>query len=91
MTSVSDELETLRAENARLLALLDPHGIDARPPLPMSTATPQPYADQWGYLASLQPLAPEAIESTIFGATGFFALRAERLFSNHRDRWFLRP
>jgi superfamily II DNA or RNA helicase len=30
----------------------------------------RPYADQWGYLASLQPLVPEAIESAISGATG---------------------
>jgi hypothetical protein len=32
MTSTSDELEKLRTENARLGALLDVHGIDARPP-----------------------------------------------------------
>jgi superfamily II DNA or RNA helicase len=30
----------------------------------------RPYADQWAYLASLQPLAPGAIESAISGATG---------------------
>ena len=29
-----------------------------------------PYADQWAYLASLQPLAPDAIESAIAGAIG---------------------
>ncbi|WP_109476690.1 DEAD/DEAH box helicase family protein [Paraburkholderia sp. C35] len=34
MNSASDELEQLRAENARLRALLDAHGIDSRPPLP---------------------------------------------------------
>jgi superfamily II DNA or RNA helicase len=42
MTSASDELGKLRAENARLLALLEAHGIDARPPLPTPTALPQP-------------------------------------------------
>jgi hypothetical protein len=33
MTSGTDELEWLRAENTRLLALLESQGIDARPPL----------------------------------------------------------
>ncbi|MFM0111697.1 TOTE conflict system archaeo-eukaryotic primase domain-containing protein [Paraburkholderia nemoris] len=42
MTSDSDEVEKLRAENARLLALLDAHGIDARPPLLQPAASPQP-------------------------------------------------
>jgi superfamily II DNA or RNA helicase len=42
MTSASDELETLRTENARLLALLDAHGIDARPRLPAPAAPSQP-------------------------------------------------
>jgi hypothetical protein len=39
MTSTSDELERLRTENARLRALLDVHGIDARPP-PAAPAAP---------------------------------------------------
>lgn len=30
----------------------------------------QPHADQWGLLASIQPLAPEAIETVITQATG---------------------
>ncbi|MEM5367334.1 DEAD/DEAH box helicase family protein [Paraburkholderia azotifigens] len=38
MNSAPDELEKLRAENARLRILLDAHGIDARPPLPLSAA-----------------------------------------------------
>jgi superfamily II DNA or RNA helicase len=42
MTSASDELEKLHAENARLLALLDAHGIDARPHLPAPAASSQP-------------------------------------------------
>ncbi len=42
MTSASDELEKLHAENARLLALLDAHGIDARPHLPAPAAPSQP-------------------------------------------------
>jgi superfamily II DNA or RNA helicase len=30
----------------------------------------QPYADQWTYLASIQPLAPDVVESVILSATG---------------------
>ena len=30
----------------------------------------QPYPDQWAYLASIQPLAPQGIEPTIFRAIG---------------------
>ena len=44
MTANINELERLRAENARLLALLDAHGIDARPsagtPINLSTLEP---------------------------------------------------
>ncbi len=39
MTFISDELEKLRTENARLRALLDVHGIDAQPP-PVAPAAP---------------------------------------------------
>jgi len=42
MASASDDLEKLRTENARLLALLAAHGIDARTPSPAATAPPQP-------------------------------------------------
>jgi len=42
MTSASNELETLRIENARLRALLDAHGIDARPPLSVPATPSQP-------------------------------------------------
>jgi hypothetical protein len=42
MTYASNELETLRIENARLRALLDAHGIDTRPPLPVQVAVSQP-------------------------------------------------
>ena len=44
MTSSSNELETPRTENARLRALLDAHGIDARPPLaaPATLTQPEP-------------------------------------------------
>jgi len=41
MTSGNNELEWLRAENARLLALLESHKIDARPPLSVSVDTIQ--------------------------------------------------
>ena len=30
----------------------------------------QPYADQWAFLASVQPMAPHDIEPTILRATG---------------------
>jgi hypothetical protein len=32
--------------------------------------TLQPYADQWAFLASVQPMAPHDIEPTILRATG---------------------
>lgn len=32
--------------------------------------TLQPYTDQWGYLATVQPMAPHDIDSTILRATG---------------------
>jgi hypothetical protein len=42
MTSGTNELEWLRAENARLLSLLESHGIDGRPPLSASADPVQP-------------------------------------------------
>ncbi|MGB5776822.1 MAG: DEAD/DEAH box helicase, partial [Sedimenticolaceae bacterium] len=42
MSSESDELTRLRAENARLIALLESHGIAWRhPPTPTTASTPQ--------------------------------------------------
>jgi hypothetical protein len=42
MTSASDELEKLRTENVRLVALLDAQGIDARAPLPGPATSSRP-------------------------------------------------
>jgi superfamily II DNA or RNA helicase len=43
MSHESDELTRLRAENARLIALLESHGIEwRRPPTPTTASAPQP-------------------------------------------------